>query len=54
MNEKLLNTKEAVKNSGATFGVEMMMMMIMMIMLMMQMTHLLSKRNLNHGQMKEI
>ena len=31
-NKKLLNTKEAVKNSGATFGVEMMMMMIMMIM----------------------
>jgi hypothetical protein len=31
-NSKLPYTKEAAKNSGATFGVEMMMMMIMIIM----------------------
>jgi len=33
-NQKILYTKEAVKNSRATFGLEMMMMMMMIMMMM--------------------
>jgi len=37
-NHKILYTKEAVKNTRATFGVEMMMMMMRMMMMMMMTT----------------